>query len=382
MPIEFKCNQCGRLLRTPDETAGRQAKCPSCGSVQPIPASGETAEPSAPGDIPPSPPRPPGEDVHSPFGETLPYRGEGEPADQPTSSPFASAPPPSRSGAADSENPYQAPAEVSADIRYAYVPGAAGIQPTRIDIGDVLSRAWTIYKVHWGMCALVLFIVYAITFLISLFVNGVSSAVIQFAPGPAGVIMGQIVMQVINQLVGLWINLGMTLFMLNVARGKPPSIGDLFMGGRYLLTAVGSSLIMFVIFGSVAMVLVGPGLAALMAIGPEPLPVILLVAGGTVALIVFFVIFLMISQYMFLIIDRNAGPLESLMLSRELTAGNRLMIFLLFLVSIPLSMIGMLACCVGMLFTMSFFMLALSVQYLLMTGQPTGDQLWQLSANV
>ena len=88
---------------------------------------------------------------------------------------------------------------------------------------------------------------------------------------------------------------------------------------------------------------------------------------------------MMISQYMFLIIDRNAGPLECLTLSREVTVGNRLMIFLLFLISIPLTMMGLLACCVGMLFSMSFFMLALSVQYLLMTGQPTGDQLWQSS---
>lgn len=39
MPIEFRCGQCGKLLRTGDETAGKQAKCPSCGTVQPIPLS-------------------------------------------------------------------------------------------------------------------------------------------------------------------------------------------------------------------------------------------------------------------------------------------------------------------------------------------------------
>jgi len=37
MPIEFRCVQCGRLLQTPDEAAGKQAKCPECGAISPIP---------------------------------------------------------------------------------------------------------------------------------------------------------------------------------------------------------------------------------------------------------------------------------------------------------------------------------------------------------
>ncbi|MBN2023056.1 MAG: zinc ribbon domain-containing protein [Pirellulales bacterium] len=37
MPIEFRCTQCDKLLRTPDETAGRQAKCPVCGAIIAVP---------------------------------------------------------------------------------------------------------------------------------------------------------------------------------------------------------------------------------------------------------------------------------------------------------------------------------------------------------
>lgn len=37
MPIEFRCIQCGRLLRTPDDTVGRQARCPECGSMTTVP---------------------------------------------------------------------------------------------------------------------------------------------------------------------------------------------------------------------------------------------------------------------------------------------------------------------------------------------------------
>jgi hypothetical protein len=45
MAIEFRCGQCGRLLRTGDDTAGRMAQCPECGSQTPIPIASEAQEP-------------------------------------------------------------------------------------------------------------------------------------------------------------------------------------------------------------------------------------------------------------------------------------------------------------------------------------------------
>ena len=42
MPIEFRCSQCGKLLRTGDDTAGRQAQCPECGALTGIPGAPET----------------------------------------------------------------------------------------------------------------------------------------------------------------------------------------------------------------------------------------------------------------------------------------------------------------------------------------------------
>jgi hypothetical protein len=51
MAIEFRCTQCGRLLRTGDETAGRHAQCPECGSISPIPTS---IAPSAAAALPPT----------------------------------------------------------------------------------------------------------------------------------------------------------------------------------------------------------------------------------------------------------------------------------------------------------------------------------------
>jgi hypothetical protein len=52
MSIEFRCHECGKLLRTEDGTVGRQAQCPECGAVSTVPdataASEATASPFAP----------------------------------------------------------------------------------------------------------------------------------------------------------------------------------------------------------------------------------------------------------------------------------------------------------------------------------------------
>lgn len=37
MAIEFRCVKCNKLLRTGDDTAGKQAQCPECGAITPIP---------------------------------------------------------------------------------------------------------------------------------------------------------------------------------------------------------------------------------------------------------------------------------------------------------------------------------------------------------
>ena len=80
MPIEFRCKQCGRLLRTPDDAAGKQAQCPQCGGLSNVPPD-TRGEPFAP-PINPSDPfggRPrevPGTDPTSlpPLGGDNPYQ--------------------------------------------------------------------------------------------------------------------------------------------------------------------------------------------------------------------------------------------------------------------------------------------------------------------
>ena len=80
MPIEFHCTVCKKLLRTQDDTAGKQAKCPSCGTVLAIPGSGDIVEAhpreyGLPSDWSPAAPIPPLTGF-SPSGIDQPYLGE------------------------------------------------------------------------------------------------------------------------------------------------------------------------------------------------------------------------------------------------------------------------------------------------------------------
>lgn len=45
MPIEFRCTQCHKLLRVPDDTSGRSSQCPQCGTLQTVPDRGQAEGP-------------------------------------------------------------------------------------------------------------------------------------------------------------------------------------------------------------------------------------------------------------------------------------------------------------------------------------------------
>ncbi len=74
MPIEFNCSGCGKLLRVPDEFAGRQARCPHCGGVSQAPeAAAPMSEPTA--WAPPSnPPNEHGSQASGATGDPSPYQ--------------------------------------------------------------------------------------------------------------------------------------------------------------------------------------------------------------------------------------------------------------------------------------------------------------------
>jgi hypothetical protein len=94
MPIRFPCSQCSRLLQTPDEAAGKQARCPECGLVQPVPSQ-EGSESHEAGPAPDEYQTRGAEFGESPFGPgESPWTGDSDNPFQPSAVAYSEVIPP------------------------------------------------------------------------------------------------------------------------------------------------------------------------------------------------------------------------------------------------------------------------------------------------
>jgi len=71
VPIELICKGCSRKLRVGDEHAGKHARCPECGEINPISSSAaQASEPLGPAGVAANPPAPVG--PRDPFTDATP----------------------------------------------------------------------------------------------------------------------------------------------------------------------------------------------------------------------------------------------------------------------------------------------------------------------
>ncbi len=311
MPIEFRCARCNKLLRTGDDTAGKQAKCPECGAVMPIPM---------PGAGPSSPYEPMGrlEAVGSPFGSAA-----------------ASVPP-------DSMNPYQSPAGLEAGP-IAFAP-AGQIRPTRIGFGETLSRTWEVFTERWGvtLAGLAIAVLLCIPFY-AVFL-GLQLLIVPSIQDQSLAIAVNVFAQILFQIFVLWISIGVMMFGLSVVRRQEPKFGLIIAGGRYLLP-----IILCAILTQIIIVL------------------------GLVLLIIPGIIFaMMLIQSQLLIIDRNMGVFDAMSTSRDVMVGNKMTVFgIWILVTILGYLFSAITCGIGLLGFLPYALLVHVVIYLGVTGQPT-----------
>jgi phage FluMu protein Com len=365
MPIEFRCEQCSKLLRVGDETAGKQAKCPSCGAVVIIPLSSQLPSQASPGGLSsagsnpfgsaPTPPppgsTPPGPPPGSSAGPN-PFQSTSAGAN-PFATPGAGSQPYQPTGA--DFNPYSAPSSGGVGFEHGPATFQRTFQPTPVELGEIFGRTTEIYKQQLGMLVVGVLIMYAATFGFN-FITGIIVNVLQLGMqnarnrggGPeAMVIITSLAIQFIQQVFQLWLSLGLTKFMLNVARGGAPDVADIFKGGRYLLQGIA---IYFLIF-------LGTFFGLLLLIVPGILLGLLWTYSITI------------------LIDREPGIIDSLRLSWQMSSVNMLNIFVMYLSLLGLGILGVCpGLCIGMLFTMSYGLLLFAVGYLMMSGQLTAAQ--------
>lgn len=347
MPIEFRCTQCQRLLRTQDDAAGKQAKCPECGTllVVPTPESGAA-------DVPP-------------------------PLEAGSENPFAF----SRPSGSAAQNPYQSPAD--------YLPGplppgaiAGPIVHSYIDVGDCLRRTWTIFQNQYWLALGVFFATWLLNMAVN-FGGGIASAMVQASrPDPVVVNSVQAVVQIGSYLFSTWLSIGAALCYLRISRGQPTSVGEVFSGGPYFLRILGATLLFMLAIWAIAFICILPAMGVAWAVATNletSLTIFLgLGLGAAIALVPITFVMLGLSQFYYLILDQDLGVFESFSISWKVAQGNRLTLFAIWtLASIVGLLVTLLTCGLGGFFLVfPFVMLLMPVIYLAMTGQPTADQLY------
>ena len=197
-------------------------------------------------------------------------------------------------------------------------------------------------------------IVGGINFVLSFFQNIFTQVIAAAVDEQALVFLAQFTIVAGRWLIQIWLQIGLTMVMLDIARGREVNLGKIFGGGPLLVKTIVAIVILSAAIGAIALVLIGIP-AAVVGLAMQD-PAGAAIGGGIgllIAIVPIIIVSLMYSQIQVLIVDRGLGSLDSLRTSQEITNGNKLTLFVIWLLMMVLGMVagilGLLALCVGII---------------------------------
>ncbi len=339
MTIEFQCPFCQTVLKTADEKAGVRANCPGCGETITVPSPEHEA-----GQIDPSM-----AEVAAPeddeFAAVEPDQARAE----------------SSASSGETRACPMCGATIKAVAKRCRFCGETLTgerpegMPTQIDAGEILSRAWEIYKKRLGVVIGGCVIVHGIVLVLQ-FVEQLIQVVVMVAVGAAGpggnaaannpLILGltygaALVFGILNFSASCYLHAGYYRLLLKVARGEREEIMDVFSGRPYFWPVFWATFLYWLVVYLGLLFLIVPGVYLALMLWP----------------------------FGYVIVDRNTGIGDSFRRAQELTAGNYMACFVLGLAAVGAQIVGILACCVGLIVSWPFMFLLFAVAYCRMSGQ-------------
>jgi hypothetical protein len=268
---------------------------------------------------------------------------------------------------AEDSNPY-APPRTRAPLSR---PLLTGVVP--FDLGCIVRATWTLYKERFGACLAVCWTVLVLMWGSQLAQPRLAGALLPRAAGQADVFLTRFSLFFVTYVFNAWLSIGLNLALLEIARRRPRPFEQIHRGGRFVLTTLLAGVVFGGLLGAVVFVSLVPIplFSAVFGRG-GPGMVLLFAAGLLSAVCAATYLSARLSQFQLMIIDENAGVIDSLALSWQATRGRvgTLLVVFAFLALICLA--GLLACLVGLLFTLPIAYLMLAVTYLSLTEQPIG----------
>lgn len=279
MTIEFECPFCQKVLSAPDERAGNPAKCPQCGESITVPAPESATAIEAYDDV---------------IEKTQPQWPRT------VVCPMC--------GASNTE---------SADACFAC---GEELQQTRLLLGEVrtirakqlLSRSWSLFWQYPGVCLMGPLLAYILMACLGALLAGM--LVLTYMGLESVMQGGDALLILVSALLGLivlivflfvvaYFELGKTILFLNLALDQEPTLGDLFKGSPYVGRMVLCSLLFHLLVTLANLIIALLGYVVAMLFWPYP----------------------------FLLVDRNLPGVEAFSRAIDVTKGNLLTLFLVFM---------------------------------------------------
>ena len=196
-----------------------------------------------------------------------------------------------------------------------------------LDIGRCLSRSWNLYKENFGLLIggtiVVLVLIVIVNQIIALFTRGMAESLMA-GRFEVGAILTLLLWNIPEMALSGILMGGFYVLQLKLIRGQTASIGDVFAGfgpSALRLALAGIVVQLLTVLGFLACIVPGVYLStAWILTGP-------------------------------LIVDRGMGVWEAMELSRKVVTKRFWIMFCIVLIVAVSSLIGLLACCVGLLVT-------------------------------
>jgi hypothetical protein len=258
------------------------------------------------------------------------------------------------------KNPYSPPASgwepvaavATGEVLAEIAPGSDPLDPVAC-----IKRGFELTIRHIGKIVLVFgaYLALAIGFNVVLEVTGTAAGwqpsptdVAVEEPAPAGNPVWLAVSTLLSQVFSIFLSLGFTRIGLNIVSGRSFSVGMLLAGGHLLPRAVLASLLFYLMVGIGMVLLIFPGVYLALRYG----------------------------QYLNALVDRDLGVIDSFKYSSTITTGNRVNLFLLFLLMMAVIFVGCLALGLGLLVAIPVTWLGWTVAFRWMQyGRPASTDL-------
>ena len=334
MTIDFNCPHCDKSLKTSEDKAGRQAKCPGCGEVIAIPETRETGADS------------------TLRGQAVEEESFNKPAKLPTT-PGDTRPCPAcgeQIKAAAIRCRFCGEVFQSSEAARGRPSGYREMRP--FPPGEVISESWRIFMDRMGLL-IGSFLAVLIINLMAMFAGWMPFAVAtalfdqgKTTEGIAAACVGAVTIILATGFM-FYLQSGYLVMQVKAAREQPAEFGDLFAGGRFFLRLLMSSLLfgLVVIIGTLACIIPGLLLA------------------------------LMFWPFAHVLVDQDRSVFECLSRAKELTEGNWGSMFIVLIFAFACLIAGYFACGFGLIFAIPYTQILYAVAYDRMTCQTPLNEL-------